>query len=183
LAKPLSKRELVVCLDERPVQLQGEKPKALQASPGKPRRYDYEYVRKGTANVFCVVEPLAGWTLGALSAFAAGASVAAIGGCFGDFDSDCSAVVSVSILGAILAGTSVGVALAGDWLDGRGSYLAALLGTVAGTLVAGAIMIAAFSGGNITQHTRIISGAALSLIPATGAMIAYEISSASNEND
>ena len=32
--KPLSKQESVVCLDERPVQLQGEKRKALRASPG-----------------------------------------------------------------------------------------------------------------------------------------------------
>ena len=52
--------EPVVCLDERPVQLHDEKRTEKPAAPGKPRRYDYEYVRCGTANIFCVVEPLAG---------------------------------------------------------------------------------------------------------------------------
>jgi hypothetical protein len=28
--------------------------------PGRPTRVDYEYVREGTANVFCIVEPLTG---------------------------------------------------------------------------------------------------------------------------
>src|SRR5260370_31654338 len=28
--------------------------------PGKPARTDYEYVRCGTANIFCIVEPLTG---------------------------------------------------------------------------------------------------------------------------
>src|SRR5262249_44467275 len=28
--------------------------------PGRPKRTDYEYVRRGTANVFCVIEPLTG---------------------------------------------------------------------------------------------------------------------------
>ena len=52
--------EPVVCLDERPTPLHGEKRGAKPAKPGKPRRYDYEYVRRGTANIFCAVEPLAG---------------------------------------------------------------------------------------------------------------------------
>jgi len=29
-------------------------------APGRPARRDYEYVRKGTANIFCIVEPKAG---------------------------------------------------------------------------------------------------------------------------
>jgi DDE superfamily endonuclease len=33
----------------------------LAASPGRPARYDYEYEREGTANLFIVTEPLAGW--------------------------------------------------------------------------------------------------------------------------
>ena len=32
----------------------------LPAEPGQPERYDYEYVRNGTANLFMVSEPLAG---------------------------------------------------------------------------------------------------------------------------
>jgi hypothetical protein len=58
--RPLNPREPVVCLDERPVKLHGEKRKGSNAKPGRPARYDYEYVRKGTANIFCAVEPLAG---------------------------------------------------------------------------------------------------------------------------
>ena len=30
---------------------------------GEPRRVDHEYTRCGTANVFCVIEPLTGWRL------------------------------------------------------------------------------------------------------------------------
>ena len=30
---------------------------------GRPARYDYEYKRHGTANLFCAVEPKAGWHL------------------------------------------------------------------------------------------------------------------------
>jgi hypothetical protein len=33
----------------------------LPAEPGQPERFDYEYVRNGTANLFLVTEPLAGW--------------------------------------------------------------------------------------------------------------------------
>jgi DDE superfamily endonuclease len=50
-----------VCVDEVPVQLVGEARVPLPARPGRPARYDYEYVRKGTANVFLTFEPLVGW--------------------------------------------------------------------------------------------------------------------------
>lgn len=33
----------------------------MAAKPGRPRRYDYEYERRGTANLFAVFEPKAGW--------------------------------------------------------------------------------------------------------------------------
>jgi hypothetical protein len=33
----------------------------LPMEPGKPERVDYEYERKGTANLFLVTEPLRGW--------------------------------------------------------------------------------------------------------------------------
>lgn len=31
--------------------------------PGMPRRTDYEYLRAGTANVFCIIEPKTGWRM------------------------------------------------------------------------------------------------------------------------
>ena len=64
LAKPLKKREPVVAVDERPVQLLGSKRLGRSAAPGKIARYDYEYDRRGTANVFAVVAPREGrhWT-------------------------------------------------------------------------------------------------------------------------
>jgi hypothetical protein len=57
----------VVCFDERSVQLIGEVAPPLGARPatdervGTPERVDYEYERRGTANVFLFTEPLAGW--------------------------------------------------------------------------------------------------------------------------
>ena len=54
-------RRPVICFDEKPVQLLGETRAARPMSPGRPRRYDYEYERKGTANIFLAVEPLGGW--------------------------------------------------------------------------------------------------------------------------
>lgn len=51
----------VVCFDEKPVQLLGETRVPRPPRPGRAQRYDYEYERKGTANIFLAVEPLAGW--------------------------------------------------------------------------------------------------------------------------
>jgi hypothetical protein len=50
-----------VCLDEKSKQLVGEVREPLAAGPGRAARYDYEYERNGTANLFIVCEPLAGW--------------------------------------------------------------------------------------------------------------------------
>ena len=50
-----------VCVDEVPVQLVAEARAPIPGRPGQPARYDYEYVRKGTANVFLTFEPLVGW--------------------------------------------------------------------------------------------------------------------------
>lgn len=58
--RPYRRSEPVICLDERPVQLHDEKRTGSRARPGRPARYDYEYIRRGTANVFCAVEPLGG---------------------------------------------------------------------------------------------------------------------------
>lgn len=60
-ALPLDPKHPQVCFDERPVQLLGEVNKPLPAQPGRSQRYDYEYVRKGTANLFVMCQPLAGW--------------------------------------------------------------------------------------------------------------------------
>lgn len=59
--KPLDPKEPVVCLDERPVVLRGEvRLPRNENEPGKIKKRDSEYVRRGTANVFCAVEPKAG---------------------------------------------------------------------------------------------------------------------------
>jgi transposase len=59
--RPYDERRPLICLDELPVQLVGETRVPLPAAPGRPARYDYEYVRNGTANVFMTFEPLVGW--------------------------------------------------------------------------------------------------------------------------
>ncbi len=59
--RPHDPNRPVVCLDETSKQLVGEIRSPLAAAPGQPARYDCEYVRNGTANLFLAVEPLAGW--------------------------------------------------------------------------------------------------------------------------
>jgi hypothetical protein len=59
--RPFDERRPLVCLDEVPVQLVGETRTPLPAAPGRLERYDYEYVRNGTANLFMAFEPLLGW--------------------------------------------------------------------------------------------------------------------------
>jgi len=60
LARPYDKREPVVTVDERPVVLRGASRPGRPMAPGRVARTDYEYVRKGTANIYCMVEPKAG---------------------------------------------------------------------------------------------------------------------------
>jgi hypothetical protein len=50
-----------VCLDEASKQLVGEVVPPIPPTPGQPERFDSEYVRNGTANLFMISEPLAGW--------------------------------------------------------------------------------------------------------------------------
>ncbi len=60
--RPYDERFPQVCLDEKSKQLVGEVREPLAAGPGRVvARHDYEYERKGTANLFIVCEPLAGW--------------------------------------------------------------------------------------------------------------------------
>lgn len=51
----------VVCMDEASKQLIGEVALPSRLDVGRPRREDYEYVRKGTCNQFMFCEPLRGW--------------------------------------------------------------------------------------------------------------------------
>jgi hypothetical protein len=51
----------VVCMDETSKQLVAETRRPLPPLPGEPERYDYEYERHGTANIFMFTEPLGGW--------------------------------------------------------------------------------------------------------------------------
>uniref|UniRef100_Q01P88 Tc1-like transposase DDE domain-containing protein n=1 Tax=Solibacter usitatus (strain Ellin6076) TaxID=234267 RepID=Q01P88_SOLUE len=58
--KPHDPGEPVVCLDEKPVTLHADVRPTSPAKPGREARRDNEYERRGTANVFCAVEPKAG---------------------------------------------------------------------------------------------------------------------------
>jgi DDE superfamily endonuclease len=59
-ARPHNPDAPVVCFDERPVQLHDSARGAKPGGPGKLGRFDYEYVRRGTGNVFCIIEPVTG---------------------------------------------------------------------------------------------------------------------------
>jgi hypothetical protein len=58
--RPYDPQQPVVCLDEKPATLHADVRPASPAAPGREARRDNEYERRGTANVFCVVEPKAG---------------------------------------------------------------------------------------------------------------------------
>jgi transposase len=51
----------VVCFDESPTQLIGETRQPIPAEPGRPVRYDYEYKRNGTANLFIFLDAHRPW--------------------------------------------------------------------------------------------------------------------------
>jgi hypothetical protein len=51
----------VVCVDETSKQLIAETRVPIKAKPGRPARFDYEYQRNGTANLFMMFAPLEGW--------------------------------------------------------------------------------------------------------------------------
>ena len=60
-AEPYNPSFPVVCFDECPYQLIGETRQPLPVQPGRPQRYDYEYQRNGTCNLFNYFQPLAHW--------------------------------------------------------------------------------------------------------------------------
>ena len=51
----------VVCFDESPTQLIGEVREPIPAAPGQPQRYDCEYRRNGTANLFVFLDAHKSW--------------------------------------------------------------------------------------------------------------------------
>ena len=51
----------VVCFDESPLQLIGEVRQPISAAPGQPARYDYEYKRNGTVNLFVCLDVHRPW--------------------------------------------------------------------------------------------------------------------------
>jgi hypothetical protein len=59
--KPLNEREPVVCIDEKSLQLIDHSRPPLPMSPAHPAKDDYEYVRRGTTNLFVAVEPKVGY--------------------------------------------------------------------------------------------------------------------------
>ncbi len=60
-AEPYDARRPKVNFDESSKQLIAETRQPLPAEPGQPQRYDYEYERGGTRNLFLFTEPQAGW--------------------------------------------------------------------------------------------------------------------------
>jgi transposase len=54
-------RRPVVCFDESPTQLIGEVREPIPAAPGQPERYDFEYKRNGTANLFVFLDVHKSW--------------------------------------------------------------------------------------------------------------------------
>ena len=60
-AEPYDPERPVVCFDETSKQLLAEKRSPIPPKPARRERYDYEYQRNGTRNLFMLCEPLAGW--------------------------------------------------------------------------------------------------------------------------
>ena len=60
-AEPYDPKRPKVCFDETPKQLIAETRVPLPAQPGQVERYDYEYQRNGTRNLFMFFEPNRGW--------------------------------------------------------------------------------------------------------------------------
>jgi transposase len=60
-AEPYDPQRPLICFDEASKELHAEVTAPLPAQPHHPARVDYEYRRAGTANLFLIVEPLAGY--------------------------------------------------------------------------------------------------------------------------
>jgi hypothetical protein len=60
-ALPYDEKFPVVCIDEKPYQLLGERRHPLILRQGSTEKIDNEYERRGTSAIFVMVEPLKGW--------------------------------------------------------------------------------------------------------------------------
>ena len=58
--KPYDPRYPVIGVDEKPKQLLDDSRKSIPMTPGHREKYDYEYIRQGTANIFMAIEFKAG---------------------------------------------------------------------------------------------------------------------------
>ena len=58
--KPYDPKSPVICFDEKSKQLLGDSRTPIPMKPGSIKKYDYEYKRNGTCNIFVAVEPKAG---------------------------------------------------------------------------------------------------------------------------
>jgi hypothetical protein len=59
--RPHDPERPLVCLDETSKQMVAETRAPIPVQPGQKARYDYEYERKGVANLFMIFAPLEGW--------------------------------------------------------------------------------------------------------------------------
>ena len=58
--KPYNPKFPVVCFDEKSKQLLADSREPIPMKPGSVKKYDYEYRRNGTCNIFVAIEPKAG---------------------------------------------------------------------------------------------------------------------------
>ena len=61
MPRPPDPKRPVVCFDESPTQLIGEVRQPIPAEPGQLERYDYEYRRNGTVNLFVFLDAHRPW--------------------------------------------------------------------------------------------------------------------------
>ena len=57
---PYDRKRPVICVDELPFQLLGEKLEPIRMKKDKEKKFDYQYKRNGVASVFLAFEPLTG---------------------------------------------------------------------------------------------------------------------------
>jgi len=60
-AEEPDRKRPVVCFDESPTQLIGQTRQPIPAAPGRPQRFDYEYRRNGTVNLFVCIDAHRPW--------------------------------------------------------------------------------------------------------------------------
>lgn len=56
--RPYDPKRPVVCMDESSKQMLADTRQTMPMEPGQPQRYDYEYIRRGVANLFIFFAPL-----------------------------------------------------------------------------------------------------------------------------